>query len=275
MAAVVPPCLGAGGRGGHAARGCRRRAMIRGCPTPSCSSSPTRASSCWWARPAPARPRSPRASSRRDEVLSSDAFRERIAGDPADQSATGAAFAALHRSLRLRLARRELTVVDATSVGRRDRQPLVRAAQAAGVPCVAVVLDLPHELVVARNAGRQEGAVPEAVVRRHLGRLAALDAPAGAGARGLRPRVRPPRPGRGGPGGGGPRRGSASAGRRPLGRGPDPDQRDRHHGQHDPHEVAARDALAQERDGQQHRRHRVERREDGRDGQRARPGRPR
>lgn len=108
----------------------------------------------------------------RDEVLSSDAFRERIAGDPADQSATGAAFAALHRSLRLRLARRELTVVDATSVGRRDRQPLVRAAQAAGVPCVAVVLDLPHELVVARNAGRQEGAVPEAVVRRHLGRLA-------------------------------------------------------------------------------------------------------
>jgi len=114
-----------------------------------------------------------------DEVLSSDAFRERIAGDRADQSVTGAAFAALHRVLRHRLARRALTVVDATSVGRSDRRPLVRAAQAAGVPCVAVVLDLPADVVLARNAGRQADAVPEAVVRRHLARLASSMRPPG------------------------------------------------------------------------------------------------
>ena len=115
----------------------------------------------------------------RDEVLSSDAFRERIAGDPTDQRATGAAFAALHRALRLRLARRELTVVDATSVGREHRRPLVRAAQASGMPCIAVVLDLPEAVVLARNAGRRQGAVPDGVVRRHLGRLASAMRPPG------------------------------------------------------------------------------------------------
>jgi len=107
------------------------------------------------------------------EVLSSDAFRERIAGDAADQSATGAAFAALHRALRRRLEQRLLTVVDATSVAARDRRPLVRAARAAGVPCIAVVLNLPAEIVLARNAGRNERTVPDAVVRRHLSRLEA------------------------------------------------------------------------------------------------------
>jgi predicted kinase len=113
-----------------------------------------------------------------DEVLSSDAFRERIAGDPADQRATGAAFAALHRALRRRLAQGKLTVVDATSVAARDRRPLVRAAREAGLPCIAVVLDLPVDLVLARNAGRNERTVPDAVVRRHLSRLEGdLDAP--------------------------------------------------------------------------------------------------
>jgi predicted kinase len=121
----------------------------------------------------------------RDEVLSSDAFREHLTGDPADQSATGAAFAALHRALRLRLVRRKLTVVDATSVGRGDRRPLVRAAQAAGVPCIAVVLDLPDEVVLARNEARREGAVPAAVVRRHLGRLADSMRPPGLGPEGF------------------------------------------------------------------------------------------
>ncbi|HEY4751673.1 MAG TPA: AAA family ATPase, partial [Candidatus Limnocylindrales bacterium] len=77
-----------------------------------------------------------------DEVLSSDAYRELIAGDPTDQRATAPAFAALHRAVRRRLAQGLLTVVDATSVSPRDRRPLVRAAGAAGVPAVAVVLDL-------------------------------------------------------------------------------------------------------------------------------------
>lgn len=120
-----------------------------------------------------------------DEVLSSDAFRERVAGDAADQQATGPAFAALHRSLRHRLALRQLTVVDATSVVRRSRRSLARAAEAAGLPCVAVVLDLPAEVVLARNAGRRDRRVPEQAVRRQLRWLAISLRPPGLASEGF------------------------------------------------------------------------------------------
>ena len=106
-----------------------------------------------------------------DEVLSSDALRERIAGSAADQRATGSAFAALHRQVRARLARGLLTVVDATSVTARDRRPLVRAADEAGVAAVAIVLALPGDVVLARNAARSSRVVPEDAVQRQLRRL--------------------------------------------------------------------------------------------------------
>jgi protein phosphatase len=41
----------------------------------------------------------------------------------------------------------------------------------AGVPAVAVVLDLPEAVVMARNAARPVRVVDEGVVRRHLARL--------------------------------------------------------------------------------------------------------
>ncbi len=117
------------------------------------------------------------------EIISSDAFRQRIAGDPTDQRATGAAFAALHRELRRRLADRRLTVVDATSVQRGARSALLRDAAAAGIPAVAIVLDLPQDVVLARNAQRTGArAVPEEAVRRHLAELRqALDGGGGLG----------------------------------------------------------------------------------------------
>lgn len=117
------------------------------------------------------------------DILSSDAFRERIAGDATDQRATGAAFAALHRALRRRLADRRLTVVDATSVQRSARAALVRDAVAAGIPAVAIVLDLPQDVVLARNAQRPGArAVPEEAVRRQLEVLRlALDGDDGPG----------------------------------------------------------------------------------------------
>jgi predicted kinase len=106
-----------------------------------------------------------------DEILSSDAFRAAIAGDAADQRATRPAFAALHRALARRLAAGRLTVVDATNVERHARLALVRRARAAGIPAVALVLDLPAELVLARNAGREGRVVDPAVVRQHLAAL--------------------------------------------------------------------------------------------------------
>ena len=108
-----------------------------------------------------------------DEVLSSDAFRALIAGDAADQAATKPAFAALHRALSSRLAARRLTVIDATNVQGHARRALLARAAAAGVPAVAVVLDLPRDVVLARNAGRSGGAVvPAPAVEAQLDALA-------------------------------------------------------------------------------------------------------
>ena len=106
-----------------------------------------------------------------DEVVSSDGLRAAIAGDATDQRATAAAFGALHRAVARRLRERRLTVVDATSVERRARRRLVRLADDARVPAVAVVLDLPRAVVLDRNAARAERVVPPDVVRRHLAML--------------------------------------------------------------------------------------------------------
>lgn len=112
------------------------------------------------------------------EVLSSDRFRAIVSGDEANQAATRAAFVLLHRELSTRLGRGRLTVVDATSVQPAARRALVARAAAARVPVTAIVLDLPAEVVFARNAARPARTVDMAVVRRQLdGVRASLDGP--------------------------------------------------------------------------------------------------
>ena len=108
---------------------------------------------------------------RPSEILSSDAMRALISGDEADQHATDAAFGRLHRELERRLGDRLLTVVDATNVERRARRALLARAVAAGVPSLALVLDLRPAVVLARNAARTGRVVDEVVVQRHLSRL--------------------------------------------------------------------------------------------------------
>jgi protein phosphatase len=105
------------------------------------------------------------------EILSSDAYRAMLAGDEADQRVTRAAFGRLHRDLGTRLRSGRLTVVDATNVEALARRALLRLAGGGGVVSVAVVLDLPEPVVLARNAGRAGRVVDDAVVRRHLERL--------------------------------------------------------------------------------------------------------
>ena len=105
------------------------------------------------------------------EILSSDAYRARISGDEADQRVTRTAFEQLHRDLDRRLADRRLTVIDATNVERSARLALVTRAATAGLPAIAIVLDLPSPVVLARNAGRPSRVVPEHVLLRHLARL--------------------------------------------------------------------------------------------------------
>ena len=113
------------------------------------------------------------------EILSSDRYRRLVSGDEANQAATRAAFTRLHRDLETRLANGLLTVVDATSVQSHARRGLLARAAAAGVPTTAIVLDLPAETVLARNAARPARTVDLEVVRRQLaGVRVALDGPA-------------------------------------------------------------------------------------------------
>jgi protein phosphatase len=113
------------------------------------------------------------------EILSSDAFRERLSGDAADQRRTRTVFSILHREAARRLAAGRLVVVDATNVERHARRGLVARARSAGLPAIAIVLDLPPDLVHAQNAGRAGRVVPPAVVDRHLERLREALAPTG------------------------------------------------------------------------------------------------
>jgi len=106
-----------------------------------------------------------------EAILSSDTYREVIAGDASDQGATRTAFAILHRELDRRLADRRLTVVDATNVTAYARRGLLRRANANRIPAVALVLDLEPSLVLAQNATRPGRTVPGVVVRRQLAEL--------------------------------------------------------------------------------------------------------
>jgi predicted kinase len=108
------------------------------------------------------------------EILSSDALREAVTGDAADQRATKVAFSILHREVRRRLAAGRLVVVDATNVERHARLALVRLARTHAVPITALVLVANPATVQARNAARPGRVVPEGVVARHLEALARL-----------------------------------------------------------------------------------------------------
>lgn len=111
-----------------------------------------------------------------DEILSSDAFRARIGRDEADQSVSRAAFAALHRALTARLRAGRLAVVDATNVTEAARRAIVERARSAGVPAIAIVLDLPIDEVVAAD-GARERVVGGDVVRAHAADLREALAP--------------------------------------------------------------------------------------------------
>ena len=113
------------------------------------------------------------------EVLSSDQMRAMIADHPAAQGATDDAFDLLHRLLAMRLRRGRLTVVDATNVEDWARDELVTVARRHRRPAVAIVLDVPLQVALERNATRPAPRPPPAAIRRQhrwlTGSLATLD----------------------------------------------------------------------------------------------------
>jgi predicted kinase len=100
------------------------------------------------------------------QVLSSDAMRAMVADDPNDQGATDAAFELLHTALGLRLAAGRLSVVDATNVERWARGRILAVARRLGRPASALVLAVPFDVCMTRNATRTDRRLPEAVLRR-------------------------------------------------------------------------------------------------------------
>ena len=130
------------------------------------------------------------------EVLSSDFCRGLIADDENDLAATPDAFDVLHYIAGKRLARRRLTVVDATSVRAEDRRSLVQVARSQHALAVAIVLNIPARLCLERNAARADRQVPDHAIRRHVtccaSRWAASSARASTTSGGCRALKRPP-----------------------------------------------------------------------------------
>jgi protein phosphatase len=100
------------------------------------------------------------------EILSSDFCRLLVADDENDQAATPAAFEVLDYIAAKRLEGGRLTVVDATSVQRDARAPLIRLAREHHVLPVAIVLDVPEKVCAERNERRSDRDLPGHAMRR-------------------------------------------------------------------------------------------------------------
>ncbi|HEX8363089.1 MAG TPA: AAA family ATPase [Longimicrobium sp.] len=102
------------------------------------------------------------------EIVSSDQCRAWVSDDENDQGATADAFEVLHLIVARRLARGRLTVVDATSVTADSRRPLLELARRFHVPAAAIVLDIPEEECLRRNAARAGRQVPPEAIQRQM-----------------------------------------------------------------------------------------------------------
>jgi protein phosphatase len=100
-------------------------------------------------------------------VISSDRLRGLLAGDEAEQRVTDAAFKRLDRWLDARLEAGGMAVVDATNVDWMRRGALIGRARRHGRPTVAIALDLPLDLCLARSAARQRRVRAGIIRRQH------------------------------------------------------------------------------------------------------------
>lgn len=90
------------------------------------------------------------------EVISSDYCRGLVSDDENNQACSRDAFEVLHFIAAKRLTAGKLTVVDATNVQAESRQKLIALARKHHVIPVAIVLNVPRELCIERNAARPD-----------------------------------------------------------------------------------------------------------------------
>ena len=105
------------------------------------------------------------------EVVSSDACRAMVADDATDQAATPDAFALVNFIAATRLRAGRLTVIDATSVQPEARKSLVALAREHDCLPVAIVLNMPEALCLARNKDRSDRPFGPQVVHRQAEQL--------------------------------------------------------------------------------------------------------
>ena len=105
------------------------------------------------------------------EVLSSDVCRGLVSDDENNQAVTADAFDILRYIAGKRLSVGRLTVVDATNVQPEARRTLIDLAKSQHVLAVAVVLNVPTEVCLERNALRPDRDFGPHVVRRQLDQL--------------------------------------------------------------------------------------------------------
>ena len=102
------------------------------------------------------------------EVLSTDACRAMVNDDRPAPGIRSDARDVLYFILRKRLARRRLTVVDATNRHRKDRHRLLAIAREYRAPAVALLFDLPEDLLAARYVERKHRYVPRSAIEHAL-----------------------------------------------------------------------------------------------------------
>ena len=105
------------------------------------------------------------------EVVSSDVCRAMVADDATDQAATPDAFALVNFIAATRLRAGRLTVIDATSVQPEARKSLVGLAREHDCFPVAIVLNMPEAVCLARNKERTDRPFGPRVVHRQVEQL--------------------------------------------------------------------------------------------------------
>ena len=101
------------------------------------------------------------------EIISSDHCRALICDDENNQAVNAEAFALLHHLTQLRLQWKKLTVIDATNLQTAARATLLNIAQAADIPCVAIVFNVAAARCAEQNRNRAHRVVPDEIIEQH------------------------------------------------------------------------------------------------------------
>ena len=97
-------------------------------------------------------------------ILASDELRRVLLDDARDQTANRTVFVLLRRLLHMRLElRRPVTCIDATNLTPYERRPYIKIAQMHDAEVEAVYLDVPIEVCLQRNRGRDRVVPPDVV----------------------------------------------------------------------------------------------------------------